>query len=318
MGLMHASVIAMMDDVKLVALCEKNNLIRRFLKKTIPDVDIVEDILYLKDKQLDAIFVTTPPSSHYQIIKEILQKQLSKHVFTEKPLATNYKHAKELCHLASLTGCVNMVGYHRRFSVTFNKAKTLLDTHVIGTLHSCKAHAYSADFLGVKTKTQAIIRGGVLADSGCHMVDISDWLLGEIEATSAKIVSFLKTNTEDEAYINFSTKDGLNGKLDISWCKEGYRLPEMELVVTGEKGTIKVNEDIVQLVSQEGKIYSWYKHNLDDFVPYSIGGNDYQRQDAQFIKAILNGSSIQSSFYTASHVEHVIDTVRNMVYKSNT
>jgi predicted dehydrogenase len=313
MGLMHASIMGMLDGVELIALCEKNSLIRYFGNKAIPHPEIVSNVEAFGNKKLDAILVTTPPGSHYLVIKTIYQKGLTKNIFTEKPLAVNYTDALELCRLAEVSGGINMVGYHRRFSVTFRKAKQILDTGVIGHLYSFEAHAYSADFLGVMSPVQAIGRGGVMEDSGCHIVDMVDWLLGEIEVLSARVVSLLGKGSEDEAFITVKTKSGLLGELSVSWCKEGYRLPEMAVRIVGNKGAILVNEDSVGLISNDGSSSTWYKHDLNDFVPFSIGGNEYQRQDELFIQSVRDNTMVEPSFSTASRVEHVIDMARDSV-----
>ena len=54
--------------------------------------------------------------------------------------------SKELCDLAKTYGGVNMVGYMKRFSVTFIKAKEILDKKFLGEDITFKAYAYSSDF----------------------------------------------------------------------------------------------------------------------------------------------------------------------------
>jgi predicted dehydrogenase len=310
MGLMHASIMGMLQDVELVAICEKNGLVRRFATRAIPNIEIVADMEQLANLALDAICVTTPPGSHFSIIRTAYERGITRNIFTEKPLAANYLQSRELCKMADDVGGVNMVGYHRRFSVTFGKARQLLESGILGNLTTFEAHAYSADFLGARTAAQAIARGGVMEDSGCHIVDMADWLLGEIEVVDARVVSLLGPGSEDEAFIQVRTKDGVKGELSASWCKEGYRLPEMEVEITGSDGTLLVNEDNVELTSIQGGTTVWYKHDLNDVVPFSIGGNEYQRQDNLFVNAVRRGGKVEPSFITASRVEHVIGLAR--------
>ena len=60
MGLLHASILNFLPDVKLAALCEKSGVIRRFLKKVFKDVKVVDDVEKLSGLGLDAVYVTTP------------------------------------------------------------------------------------------------------------------------------------------------------------------------------------------------------------------------------------------------------------------
>jgi predicted dehydrogenase len=101
----------------------------------------------LSDLGLDAVYVTTPISCHFAVVKSVYNLKVASNVFVEKPLASNYGEARELCDLARRLGGVNMVGYMRRFSVTFRKAKELLNQGVIGEPVSFSAYAYSSDFL---------------------------------------------------------------------------------------------------------------------------------------------------------------------------
>ncbi|MCP3684263.1 MAG: Gfo/Idh/MocA family oxidoreductase [bacterium] len=310
MGLMHASIFSMLDEVELVALCEKNSFVSKFGKKVLPDINIVSDLAQLSDMGLDAVCVTTPPASHFPIIKTIYTSNIAHNVFTEKPLASTHDQAEELCHLAKTYGGVNMVGYHRRFCVTFTKAKQILMDGILGHLVSFEGYAYSADFLGAKS-TQSLARGGVIEDSAVHIIDLVLWLLGNMEVKNARIESLLGDGSEDEAFFDVLTPEGTEGKIKTSWCKEGYRLPEMGLLITGNNGTIRINEDLLELELNGQDSSSWYKHDLDDIVPFFIGGAEYQRQDELFIRSISDDSAAEPSFSTASKVEELVDQVNS-------
>ena len=312
MGLMHASIISMLDNAELVAICEKNSFIRRLSKKVIPDVEIVIDLEDLCKMKLDAVCVTTPPDSHFQIIKAVYEREIARNIFTEKPLAVSYRQAEELCSLAEKHGGVNMVGYHRRFSVTSVKARELLEDDSIGKPISFQGYAYSADFLGAKSPSQAMGRGGVLEDLGCHAIDLALWLLGEMEVVSARFQSLIGDGSLDEVYLEVKTPDDLKGEFRASWCKESYRLPDIGLTITGTHGTLRVNEDVVSLDTPDGKSSIWYKHDLNDFVPFFLGGAEYQRQDELFIKSIGNGTEASPSFRTASRVERLVDQANSL------
>jgi predicted dehydrogenase len=64
-----------------------------------------------------------------------------------------------------------MVGYMKRFGVTFAKAKNLLNQGTIGDITSFEAYAYSSYFHGVKRNPDASVnREGVLKDLGAHTI----------------------------------------------------------------------------------------------------------------------------------------------------
>ncbi|OBV28600.1 hypothetical protein BKN38_07025 [Helicobacter sp. CLO-3] len=61
-----------------------------------------EDLL--ADECVEAVFIITPPQTHYTLAKRALQAR--KHIFVEKPLATSLKECAELYALASKLGLI--------------------------------------------------------------------------------------------------------------------------------------------------------------------------------------------------------------------
>jgi predicted dehydrogenase len=319
MGLLHASILGVLDDAELVAICEKNSLVRRFGHKIIPGVNLVDDVREFKNIGLDAVYVTTPVASHLPIVKTIYNEGISHNVFVEKPLASSYAQAEQMDNLARNSGGVNMVGYNRRYSVTFKKAKQILDEGTLQAPSFFKGYAYSSDFLGVKTGSKASSRGGVLTDLGCHVVDLVLWFFGQIDVKSVKLESIVGGGSEDSAYFQVrGTGDqaALEGELESSWCMEGYRLPEIGLLIQGANGTLKVDEDKVELKLTDEPSVLWHKHDLNDDVSFFIGGNDYWREDDYFIHSIQNGSEALPDFQTASKIDKIIEQVKDIKGKS--
>jgi len=63
---------------------------------------------------VDAIDIVSPTITHYEIAREAIKN--SKHVFIEKPLASNLAEAKELVELATEANIKAMVGHVERFN----------------------------------------------------------------------------------------------------------------------------------------------------------------------------------------------------------
>jgi len=131
---------------------------------------MTDDVEEFAGLGLDAVYITTPIPSHFSIAKIVCSKGIAHNLFVEKTLAAKYDDAKKMCALAKGSGGVNMVGYMKRFAVTFNKAKKLLDEGVLGDLVSFDAYAYSSDFVDVEEGSVSASRGGVLGDLGSHLL----------------------------------------------------------------------------------------------------------------------------------------------------
>jgi len=313
MGLLHAGILNVNPNVELVALCDKSKLMIRLYRKIFSraGMTVVDDLEKLTSLDIDVVYVTTPISSHYYIVKSVYSKGIARNLFTEKTLASDYSQAKELCDLARDRGGVNMVGYMKRFAVTFGKAKESLLQGTIGKVSSFKAYAYSSDFLGgsrhSKTSTP---RGGALRDLGCHAVDLALWLFGDLQIESVKQSTTMEIGSENAVSFKAVSSEGLEGKFDISQCMQNYRMPEIGLSILGSKGVMEVNDDRVLLKLDDGKSSAWYRHDLNDRVSFWLGETEYFREDEYFAKSVLKNQPCEPSFIAASKVDFLIDQVR--------
>lgn len=317
MGLLHVSILNVLPNVQVTALCDKSVMIRRFLKKVFDGIHLVDDVEKLSDLDLDAVYVTTPISSHFPVARTVYLKEIARNLFVEKTLASSYEKAKELCELARRFGGANMVGYTRRFAVTFRKAKDLLAQDAIGEVFSFKAYAYSSDFLGSgKGLRTPASRGGVLRDLGCYAVDLALWFFGDLQVESAKLACLIHSGSEDSAYFRVEKSSGLEGEFNISWCVTDYRMPEVGLSISGSKGIIEVNDDKLELKLKDGKSFTWYRHDLNDNVFFWLGGPEFFREDRHFVDSVIECRNAEPSFYTASKVDQIIDEVKDRADES--
>jgi predicted dehydrogenase len=312
MGLLHAGILNVLPNVEVAALCDKSFLIRKFVKKVLDGVRVVDDVEKFSGLDLDAVFVTTPIPSHFAVARTLYVSKVARHLFVEKTLASSYDEAKELCGLARSFGGVNMVGYTRRFAVTFKKAKDLLDQDAVGSVASFKAHAYLSDFFeSKKGSTAPAGRGGVLRDLGCYAIDLASWFFGDLRVESAELRSVVADGSEDSARFTVRKSSGLEGDFDVSWCMKNCRLPDVEFSINGSEGVLEVDDDKVELKLKNGESSAWFRHDLHDNVGFWLGGPEYYREDKHFVESVMTGNEAEPSFYTASNVDRVIDEVKS-------
>lgn len=318
MGILHSCILKLIPDVEIAALCEKSSITCRFLKKIYAGIRIVDNVEKLADSNIDAVYITTPIPSHFAIARIVYSKNVARNLFVEKTLANSYEEAKELCSLADSFRGVNMVGYLRRFYVTFRKAKELLSQGTIGEVSSFEAYAYSSDFFGVKQRTSAFVaRGGVLKDLGCHAVDLALWFFGDLRIASTEVRSLSGSYFEDCVDFGVIGSDGLEGKFTVSAHMKDYHMPEVGLSIIGSKGNMTVNDDKIELTLNEGKSFVWYRHDLNDNVPFWLGLPAYYREDLHFIKAMKKECAAEPDFHEASKVDEIISQVEKNVGRND-
>jgi predicted dehydrogenase len=311
MGIMHACLLNTFPNVEVAGLCDKSRLIRIVAKRAMPNAFVTDSLEKFAKLSLDAIFVLTPIPSHYPILKEIYLNKLAPNVFVEKTLSAAYSKSQDLCSLAQKAGGVNMVGYMKRFAVTFNHAKKLLEQQALGDLTSFEAYGFSADFSEVPEGSEiSKARGGTLEDLGSHVLDAALWTLGDLQVTSAKVNSRIAKDSEDDVSFTVGGADDLVGKFEVSWRKIGYRMPEFGLTINGTKGSLSVNDDELKIQLNNAEPKRLYRHDLGDNVGYFLGGPEYYREDMHFVESALSGASAKSDFQSALRVDKLIDDVR--------
>ena len=316
MGLMHAGILNVLPNAKFVAVCEKSAFVRKFIKKAFGTVTVVDDVNKLSELNLDAVYVTTPISSHFPVIRSLFLERIAPNIFVEKTLASNFEEARELGELARRFGGVTMVGYQRRFSVIFKKAKALLEQGAIGKITSFEAYAYSSDFLEIKKNSKVhAAKIGALRDLGCHAIDVALWFFGDMQVES---VEFGASNSGySETSVNFKCRgnDNIDGCFSVSQSMENYRLPEVGLLVKGSSGIMEVSDDRIDLKLKSKKTTTWYRHDLNDNVAFLLGTPEYIREDAHFIESILQGQNAEPNFETAMKVDYLIDQIKEKAGK---
>jgi scyllo-inositol 2-dehydrogenase (NADP+) len=313
MGLLHASILNTMPNVEIVALCDKSFVLRKLVKKLFKTTRVINDVKKLAGLDVNSVYVTTPISGHFPIVKSLLSEHVARNIFVEKTLSSSWDKSRQLCELARAFGGVNMVGYMKRFAVTFLKAKSIMANDVLGELISFDAYAFSSDFSKFQSGSRKpALRGGVLSDLGSHVIDLALWLIGDFKLETASFKSIIDSEGEDS--VDFKvTKHGLEGMFHVSWCMEDYRMPSFGLSIAGNAGTMKVDDYSIDLKLRSGDCYSWLKHDLDDHVGFFLGESEYYREDEAFINSVLSGVKVEPSFATASKVDFIIDQVRDKV-----
>jgi predicted dehydrogenase len=308
MGLLHASILSASPGVHLVAICERNWLVRRHARSMFQRVVCVPSVADLAGMGIDAIYVTTPPPSHAAIIRVICLGGIARHVFVEKPLSMNTREARELCQLARERLEVTMVGYQKRFSVVFGKAKQLLESRELGELRSFAGYAFSSDFAGNGGHAAAsAARGGALRDIGSHTLDLITWLLGEpaVDRQNGAPAARVTPYTAHAAL----RADDVVGELRLSSAMRGYRLPEFGLRIAGSAGEMDVNDDRVFLRRAGREPQVWYRQDLPDHVDFLLGEPEYVREDRTFLAAIRDRRRSEPDFASAAKVDRVMDEI---------
>ena len=100
------SALKKIKDIKILGFSVKNKKINNLPKH----VKIYKNWKSLvDDKKINAIFISTPPKTHKEIIKYSIRKK--KHIFCDKPVTASLKDITNICKEIKKKKIINYVNY---------------------------------------------------------------------------------------------------------------------------------------------------------------------------------------------------------------
>jgi predicted dehydrogenase len=196
----------------------------------------------VNDPTIDVISVCTPNDSHAEIA--IAALQAGKHVICEKPIANTLESAKTMAEAAVNAQLgrplINMCAYQYRRVPALVMAKKLIDEGSIGKILNIRAtylQSWSADPSSpLSWRFQKKVAGaGTLGDIATHVIDITQYLAGDI----TQVVSFLETYIKERPVQEGGVDLLGTVKLDENARKEAVDVDdEASFLLRTEKGAV--------------------------------------------------------------------------------
>ncbi len=189
------------------------------------------------DNDIQAVLICSPSIFHIEHI--IATAKAGKHIFCEKPIATNIAEIKRALAEVKKEGVKLQIGFNRRFDANFAKIKQSLNDADIGTpqllrITSRDPQIPSPEYL----KTS----GGMFLDMTIHDFDMARFLMGcdvdEVYASGNALIhpSVKDCGDIDTAIINLKFTNGSLGVIDNSrQAVYGY---DQRVEVLGSEGAI--------------------------------------------------------------------------------
>ncbi len=145
---------------------------------TYPNVPRFKDyrvMLEKLNKDIDAVFVTTPDHTHHSMGMSAMN--LGKHVYIEKPLTHKINEARELAKTAKEKGLVTQLGNQGASGGGYPTLKMWYDAGLLGDITEC--HFWREFSLGEKKKPDNITPSKCMPktkDKGAEQFSWNDWL----------------------------------------------------------------------------------------------------------------------------------------------
>jgi len=176
-----------------------------------------------------------------------------KHVLVEKPAARSADELAPVIAAAKRNNIKVHVGFNHRYHRSLQKAKTIVDSGVLGELMFVRARYGHGARLGYDQEWRSdpkLSGGGELIDQGPHLIDLSRWFLGDFSEVQGFAHTYywkmpvddngfmlLKTPKQQIAFLHASCTEwknlfsmeiyGKEGKLDLSGLGGSYGLEKL-------------------------------------------------------------------------------------------
>lgn len=186
-----------------------------------PDVPVADSYDQILASNVEALFIITPPETHYELTKQALLA--GKHVYVEKPITTSLLHAEELCELADKQKLTLFVDHIFLYSEPVKFLNKYIDDGHAGDIFYINARRVNLGLFQYKVD--------VIWDLAIHDISIIDHLIGfDIEQVSVFKKKYKNFPREAMANINADLKNGTSVNIQVSWLSP---LKVREMVIGG-------------------------------------------------------------------------------------
>lgn len=237
----HVGTMLGTSGVQVVALTDPNEANLDRMKQRIPAVGNTPtfaspDEMYAA-MELDGVVVVTPHTLHYPQIMQAVEQGI--HVMCEKPMVCEPQHARDIQAACETTGAVAMVNYQRRYYAPYMYMRETIQSGKLRELRAISVQCgqrWKKGTAGLWRQNPDLSGGGMLMDSGSHLLDMLLWLVGRpIESVYATVDNLgTPVDINTNAIVNF--EGGVQGQVAVLGDLEGVWIEHV--LVSGTGGTL--------------------------------------------------------------------------------
>lgn len=187
----------------------------------------------------------------------LLEKAINagKHIYCEKPIATDLAQALKVCRLAKQAGVKNGVVQDKLFLPGLMKLKMLRESGFFGRMVAVRGEfgywVFEGDWQPAQRPSwnyRAEDGGGMILDMVCHWRYVLDNLFGEVKSVSCLGARHIperwdesgrkyKATADDAAYATFELEGEVIAHINMSWVTRVYRDDLVTFQVDGTLGS---------------------------------------------------------------------------------
>jgi predicted dehydrogenase len=239
------------------------------------------------DPHIDIVSICTPSDLHAPMA--IDAANAGKHVLLEKPIALKTSEANAVISFCKGNNVKLCVVVQNRFNLVVRRLKEWIDGDVLGKIIFASAicrwqrpRDYFSDWQSSWDRS-----GGVIVNQAIHSIDMLQWLVGPIDAVSARGGNQCHHDLEffDTYVATLHFENGALGTYEATVCAYPQNA-ENSVSIIGTKGTVKIGgvalDQYSYMMTDGAK--AGFKHSL---VKKDVYGDGHLWQYREFASAIF-------------------------------
>lgn len=272
--------------------------------------------------EFDAVSNVTPDSLHHPTTLAALAA--GKHVFCEKPLATDLARAMEMTEAAEKSGLITMVNLTYRNVAELHKAREIVLSGAIGSVKHIEA-SYLQQWVGLRDWSDPSIAGpwlwrlsrghgsnGTLGDIGIHILDFTTFGANlEVKKMNCRLQTFDKVpgdelggyvlDANDSFVMSVEFTNGAIGTIHSTRWAAGHD-NDQRLRIYGDTGGIELSHG-----HWGSKLRACIGDDMESSTWRDIAAEPVPTNYERFAEAVRTGVPAEPSFRHAAGLQGILD-----------
>jgi predicted dehydrogenase len=203
---------------------------------------------------VDVIDCCVPNHKHEEVI--LAAAAAGKPIYCEKPLSMDVAQGQRMVAAVEAAGVKTQMTFNFRYFPAIARARQLIEDGFLGRLFSFRGRYYRSSYISADKPLSWRLKkdvsgGGALFDLGSHVLDLVQFLLGDVASVQAILDTLIRerpvaagasetgpVDVDDIALMHLRLADDTLGLVEISRMGTGAT-NDLQIEIFGDKGAIR-------------------------------------------------------------------------------
>lgn len=312
-------------DARYIAVCDLDEgRARSFAERTDAELVTTNARQLIDSPEVDVVYICVPTAAHKELVLRAAEQR--KHIFCEKPLATNQADVEEMVAAVETANVKAGVGLILRHSPILTVLKWLTEEKTIGRLMTAvfrddQFFPIQGHYASEWRKDRALSGSGTLLEHSIHDVDVLRWFGGDMKSVTGSIDNFAGyEGVEDLATAQIEFASGGRAELVSIWHNVIRRPSSRRLELFYENAYFHVENDFSGPISyqkqeaepvmlSEAEVTARYLQLIGLPTEPFAGVLRYSLEDYFFLNKVAGGENPFPDFRVALEAHRVVDAI---------